>query len=181
MSAVSAILLSIFGFSKANKEVAPVKSIYDLSIKTIDGKALDLKTLKGKKLLLVNVASECGFTKQYTDLQELHEKYGDKITIIGFPCNQFGGQEPGSESEIASFCKKNFGVSFTLTEKIEVKGPNQHPIYAWLTKKENNGKMDSDVKWNFQKYLIDEKGYLVDVFYSATNPMSKDITSIITK
>ncbi len=179
MSSISAVLFSLFGFSKADKKVEPKTSIYDLKIKSIDGKDIDFQKFKNQKLLLVNVASECGFTKQYADLQELNEKYGKKITVIGFPCNQFGGQEPGNESEIASFCQKNFGVTFQLTEKIEVKGDNQHPIYKWLTQKSLNGKMDTEVKWNFQKYLIDENGYLVDVFYSATSPTSPKITDLI--
>lgn len=170
------MLFSIFGFSNSKKIVKPVTSIYQYQVKTIEGKQLDLNQFKGKKLLIVNVASECGFTKQYKDLQELHNKFGSKVTIVGMPCNQFGGQEPGTEKEIATFCEKNFGVTFQLTEKIEVEGPNQHPIYAWLTQKSLNGKMDSKVKWNFQKYLIDENGNLVDVFYSMTNPMSDKIT-----
>ncbi len=154
-------------------------SIYTNSIHSLSGELIDMKTFEGKKLLIVNVASECGYTKQYADLQKLHETYKDNLIIIGVPCNQFGGQEPGNPLEIQSFCEKNFGVTFTLTEKVDVKGVNQHPLYAWLTEKDKNGKMDSTVKWNFQKYLIDEKGNLVDVFYSATNPMSEDITKYL--
>ncbi len=180
MSSISAVLFSIFGFSNADKVVVAPKSIYDYSIKSLDGKStIKLSDYKGKKMLFVNVASECGFTKQYKDLQELQEKYGSKVVIIGFPCNQFGKQEPGSADEIQTFCTKNFGVTFQLTEKIDVDGDQQNPIYGWLTKKELNGKMNSNVKWNFQKYVIDENGNLVDVFYSMTNPMSDKITKLL--
>lgn len=180
LSSLSAALFSIFGFSKGkDKPAEPTTPIYQYSIKGIDGKVIDLNQFKGKKVMFVNVASECGFTKQYKDLQQLHEKFGSKLVIIGFPCNQFGGQEPGSEKEIATFCTKNFGVTFLLTEKIEVKGDHKHPIYKWLTSKSLNGKTDSEVKWNFQKYIINEQGQLVDYFYSMTNPMSDKITSLL--
>jgi len=166
-------LISIFGIAQSN---SPKTSIYDISISSLDGDPINLKDYAGKKILFVNVASECGFTKQYKDLQELHEKYQDKLVIIGLPCNQFGGQEPGSAMQIQTFCEKNFGVEFLLTEKIEVKGEDQHELYKWLTNKDINGKSSSSVKWNFQKYLIDEKGNLIDYFYSITNPMSSKIT-----
>ncbi len=157
-----ASLASAFTFSiSKSKNSNMSKSIYDYSIKSIDGETINLSDYKGKKMLLVNVASECGYTKQYKDLQELHEKHGDKLVIIGFPCNQFGGQEPGSHEEIKTFCEKNFGVTFQLTEKIDVKGKEQHAIYQWLTEKELNGVEDSSVKWNFHKYLIDENGNYV--------------------
>ena len=165
--------------SNAQETSNPNKSIHSLAINSIDGQNIKLSDFKGKKILFVNVASECGFTKQYTDLQTLHEKYQDKIVIIGMPCNQFGGQEPGTLEEIQSFCKVNFGVEFLITEKINVKGDEQHPIYAWLTNKELNGKKNSTVKWNFQKYLINENGEFVVFFYSMTNPMSTKITNKI--
>ena len=155
------------------------KSIYDYNINSIDGEKINLADFKGKKILFVNVASECGFTKQYKDLQSLHEKYQDKLVIIGLPCNQFGGQEPGTAKQIQTFCQRNFGVEFLITEKINVKGKEQHPLYAWLTKKEINGKKSSSVKWNFQKYLVDENGSLLDYYYSITNPMSERITKQI--
>ncbi len=181
MSSISALVFSFFSFSKSRgaDKIAPVTSIYEYSIKGIDGKEINLAAFKGKNMLLVNVASECGYTKQYKELEELYKAHKENLVIIGFPCNQFGEQEPGSEKEIASFCEKNFGVTFLLTEKIEVKGTGQHPIYSWLTEKSKNGKLDSSVKWNFQKYLIDENGYLVDVFYSATSPTSEKITSLL--
>ena len=125
------------------------------------------------------MASECGFTGQYKGLQELYVANKDKLMIIGVPCNQFGGQEPGSSSEIQSFCELNYGVTFLLTEKIEVKGDDQHPLYKWLTNKEMNGNSNSNVKWNFQKYLIDEEGRFVDFFYSLTKPSSTKITRLL--
>ena len=121
------------------------------------------------------MASDCGFTKQYKGLEELHQLYKDKLVIIGLPCNQFGGQESGTEEEIVQFCEINYGVTFLLTEKIEVKGEGIHPLYNWLCTKEINGKSNSTVKWNFQKYLIDEKGEFFNYFYSTTKPMSSKI------
>ncbi|MDP5231959.1 MAG: glutathione peroxidase [Cellulophaga sp.] len=151
-------------------------SIYELKINDIKGSKIDLENFKGKYILFVNVASECGFTSQYAELQKLHEKYQDKLVVIGSPCNQFGGQEPGNEDQIQTFCELNFGVTFLLTEKLAVKGTGQHPLYQWLTEKAKNGKMSSSVKWNFQKYLVDDKGELMDVFYSITKPSSTKIT-----
>jgi glutathione peroxidase len=156
-----------------------IESLYDIKIEGINGKIIDLKKYKGKKILFVNVASECGFTKQYDGLQELYSTYKDKLVVIGLPCNQFGGQEPGAAEEIQTFCRLNFGVDFPLTAKIKVKGKGQHPLYEWLTTKAKNGKKDSSVKWNFQKYLIDENGIFLDVFYSMTKPMSKKIIKLI--
>jgi glutathione peroxidase len=163
----------------SQSDVVQSQSIYDISLKGINGEDIDLNNFKGKKILFVNVASKCGFTPQYEKLQELHEKYGDKIVVIGLPCNQFADQEPGTHEEILQFCRLNYGVTFQLTEKIKVKGPEQHPLYSWLTRKELNGVKDSEVKWNFQKYLIDEEGNFIDVFYSVTSPLSKKITSLL--
>ena len=155
------------------------QSLYDISLTDISGALLDLSQYKGKKILFVNVASKCGFTSQYDGLQELHKTYKDKLVVIGLPCNQFGGQEPGTAKEIVTFCKANYGVEFPLTAKIEVKGDNQHPLYKWLTSKAKNGVMDSKVRWNFQKYLVDENGQLVDFFYSTTSPMSSKIIKLL--
>lgn len=166
-------------FSNAQTLKDPKTSIYDIKINTLDGKPLDLNTFKGKKILFVNVASECGFTKQYAGLQELYDTYKDKLVVIGVPCNQFGNQEPGNPSEIKTFCEKNFGVTFIMTEKVDVKGENQHPLYKWLTSKDINSTSNSSIKWNFQKYLINEKGQFVDYFYSMTKPMSSKITKLI--
>ena len=150
-------------------------SIYDIKINNITGEPIELSDFKDKYLLFVNVASKCGFTDQYKDLQELHEKYKDNLIIVGLPCNQFGNQEPGNEEEISQFCQINYGVTFLLTEKIEVKGGNQHPIYKWLTDKNLNGVKSSTVRWNFQKYLLDPSGNLINYWYSTTSPLSKKI------
>ena len=167
--------MAIFLFNNSDAQ----ESIYDFAINDINGNHIDLNKFKGKHILFVNVASECGFTSQYAGLEELHQQYKNDLIVIGLPCNQFGGQEPGAEKEIQQFCSKNFGVSFLMTEKIEVKGGNKHPIYNWLTNKELNGKSGSSVKWNFQKYIVNEEGYFVNYFYSTTKPMSPKITSIL--
>lgn len=171
------IAVLTFAFTLNMEKTAPAKSIYDMSISSLMGYKIDMTELKGKKVLFVNVASRCGYTPQYADLQKLHETHGDKVTVIGLPCNQFGGQEPGSAEDIASFCEKNYGVTFTITEKIDVKGANQHPIYTWLTEKKMNGVQDSEVKWNFQKYLVSENGELLKVYPSSTKPMSEELLS----
>lgn len=150
--------------------------IYSYSFTDIDGTEVAMSQFKGKKILLVNVASHCGFTPQYEDLQNLHEQFGEKVTIIGFPCNQFMGQEPGEESDIKAFCQKNYGVEFLMATKIDVKGNDQSPIYKWLTSKELNGVEDSKVAWNFQKYLIDENGHYVDKFEPGVKPLDKELT-----
>src|SRR5680860_80482 len=164
---LSMFLMGIFTNQSNGQQMSlESKSIYDISINSLMGEKIDLNEFKGKKILFVNVASKCGFTPQYTDLQKLHDTYGDKLVLIGLPCNQFGEQESGTAEEIESFCTKNYGVDFLMTEKIEVKGENQHPLYQWLTKKENNGVESSTVKWNFQKYLVDEEGqYLSCLLY----------------
>jgi glutathione peroxidase len=152
------------------------KSIYDIAINSIDGTPISLLEFKGKKILFVNVASECGFTKQYKELQTLSDTYAEELIVIGLSCNQFGQQEPGEASQIQEFCELNFGVTFLLTEKIDVKGSKQHPLYTWLTDKNLNGKKSSSVKWNFQKYLVDNSGNLIDYYLSITKPMSSKIT-----
>ncbi len=176
---LTAILLIVSCGGSSQPDIVQPESIYDISLKGITGKDINLNDFKGKKMLFVNVASKCGFTPQYEKLQELHEKYGDRLVVIGLPCNQFADQEPGTHEEILQFCRLNYGVTFQLTEKINVKGPDQHPLYAWLTRKELNGVKDSEVKWNFQKYLVDEEGNFIDVFYSVTSPMSHKITSLL--
>ncbi len=140
---------------------------------------LCLNQFKGKKLLLVNVASECGFTKQYADLEKLYTTYKENLVIIGFPCNQFGGQESGTEEEISKFCSSKFAVTFPLTTKINVKGEQQHPIYQWLTTKANNGIDDYKVSWNFNKFLLDENGQLIGYFSSKVNPLDNEITKLL--
>jgi len=154
-------------------------TVYDFSITRIDGEEINLNAFKGKKILFVNVASKCGYTSQYEGLQKLYEQNKEKLVIIGLPCNQFMHQEPGTNEEIQSFCTKNYGVTFPITEKVNVKGDKIHPLYNWLTRKELNGVEDSKVKWNFQKYLIDEEGKLVQVFGSKVEPLSQEIIDAI--
>lgn len=149
-------------------------TIYDYKLNDLQGNPLDLSAYAGKKILLVNTASACGLTPQYAQLQELHETHNDKVQVIGLPCNDFGGQEPGTEKEIGTFCETHFSVSFPLTQKVVIKGDNISPIYSFLTKKELNGKEDSEVIWNFQKYLINEKGELEAVFHPKTEVISED-------
>ncbi len=170
---VSIFIANLLIFSTG---MAQNKNFDDFSAKTIDGKMLDFSAFKGKKVLVVNTASECGNTPQYKDLEELYKKYGgDKFTIIGFPANNFGHQEPGTDAEIKKFCELNYSVTFPMMSKISVKGDDINPIYKWLTSKSENGVMDSEVKWNFQKYMIDEKGNLVGYVDPKVNPMDKKI------
>ena len=154
-------------------------TVYDYKLKNIKGEPLDLSAYKGKKILLVNTASACGLTPQYKQLEELHENFKDKLQIIGLPCNDFAGQEPGTEQEIANFCEVNFGVSFPLTSKVKIKGEHPDAIYEFLTKKELNGYSDSQVEWNFQKYLLDESGHLINIFAPPVDPLSDEILKAI--
>lgn len=152
-------------------------SIYDFKVTSLDGKEIDFSNYKGKKILVVNTASECGYTPQYADLQKLYDQYKDKLVIVGFPANNFGGQEPGSNAEIASFCKKNYGVTFPMAEKVSVKGDDTHPIFKYLEEEAKKiGTQEPVVKWNFTKFLIDENGKLVKVFPSKVNPTSEELT-----
>lgn len=159
-----------------DEKIARPQSIYSVKMNALNGDAINFNTFIGKHRLIVNTASKCGFTSQYKQLQNLHERYKDDLTVIGVPCNQFGKQEPGDAENITSFCEVNYGVKFLMTEKVDVKGKHQHPLYQWLTNKGLNGKKSSRVKWNFQKYLIDPQGDLIDFFYSITSPLSKKIT-----
>lgn len=156
------------------------KSFYDFKVKTITGQVYDLAALKGKKVMVVNTASKCGNTPQYENLEGLYKKYKDKnFVIIGFPANNFMGQEPGTNEQIAEFCQLNYGVTFPMMEKISVKGSDQHPLYKWLTQEKENGKMDSEVKWNFQKYLINENGELVGIIQPRDKPDSEKVMNWI--
>jgi glutathione peroxidase len=158
------------------------KSFYDFTVKDIDGNGFNLSALKGKKVLVVNTASKCGFTPQYADLEKLYIKYGNRnFVIIGFPANNFKEQEPGTNEEIKNFCQANYGVTFPMMSKISVKGENIDPLYQWLTTKALNGVMDSEVSWNFQKYMIDESGKLVDMVPPKESPYSKKIIDWIEK
>lgn len=157
-------------------ETKPAMSFFDLTATDINGKPYPMAQLKGHKVMVVNTASECGFTPQYKQLEELYERYKDKgLVIVGFPSNDFGGQEPGDEQAIATFCEKNYGVTFPMMSKVSTKGETQSPVYAWLTQKAKNGRLDSEVQWNFQKYLINEDGTLFTVLASATEPLSDPV------
>lgn len=159
---------------------AQENTIYDYKVESIDGQLISLSEFKGKKVLIVNTASKCGFTPQYEQLQELYDEFGgDDFVILGFPSNDFMKQEPGSDEEIAAFCEKNYGVTFPMMSKISVKGEEMAPLYKFLTSETLNGKMDSSVKWNFQKYLIGTDGKLEQVFYSKTSPKDDAIVSWI--
>lgn len=161
------------------KQAVP-NDFYELKVLALNGKdTLKMADFKGKKLLIVNVASRCGYTPQYEALQKLYETNRDKLVIIGFPCNQFMNQEPGSDEEIGTFCKLNYGVTFPLTTKIDVKGEQQHPVYQWLTQKSLNGKEDYKVSWNFNKFLISENGELLAYFGSSVDPLDKSIVSML--
>lgn len=153
-------------------------TVYNYKLKTIKGEELDLSAFKGKKILLVNTASACGLTPQYKQLEELSENFKDKLQVIGLPCNDFAGQEPGTEQEIVKFCETNYGITFPLTAKVKILG-EPDPIYQFLTKKELNGYSDSAVEWNFQKYLVDETGKLVAVFAPPVDPLSEEILNAI--
>ena len=164
----------------SSNDVMNKENIYQFKVQDISGNDFDFASLKGKKIMVVNTASECGLTPQYENLQELYETFSsDNFTIIGFPANNFGSQEPGSDAQIASFCKKNYGVSFPMMSKISVKGDDMHEVYEFLTHKDKNGLEDSEVQWNFQKYLIDENGELVRVVSPKTLPIDESITQWI--
>ncbi|MDF2158053.1 glutathione peroxidase [Algoriphagus sp. CAU 1675] len=154
-------------------------SFYNFKMKDLDGNEIDFSQFKGKKVLLVNVASKCGFTPQYEDLQKLHQEYGDKIAVLGFPANNFGGQEPGSNDDIKEFCTANFGVTFPVFEKISVKGYDKHPLYRWLSDEKLNGWNNQEPTWNFCKYYVNEKGELMKFFPSTVSPMDDEIISLI--
>jgi len=157
----------------AYQSFAQTKTLHSFTVKAIDGTSFNLSQLKGKKVMVVNTASKCGLTPQYEALQALYEKYKTaNFVIVGFPANNFLGQEPGTNAEIREFCTAKFGVTFPMMEKLSVKGDDMHPIYQWLTRKSENGVKDSEVKWNFQKYLIDEEGKLVEVILPREKPDS---------
>ena len=175
-----ALLLTMFSFFLPHKPLdAQTKSVYDFKVEALDGGTIDLSAYRGKKILIVNTASKCGYTPQYAGLEKLYEKYKDKLVIIGFPSNNFMFQEPGDAKKIREFCTANYGVTFPMAAKIDVKGKDKHPLYIWLTEKKYNHFSDNSVKWNFQKYLIDEKGNLIDVFAPGTEPESDEIIKAI--
>jgi glutathione peroxidase len=158
-------------------KIVTQKSIYDFKVEALDGSTIDFASFKGKKILIVNTASKCGYTPQYEGLEALYKKYQDKLVIVGFPANNFGGQEPGTNTEIKEFCKKNYGVTFPMAAKVSVKGDDMAPIFKWLCNKSENGVLDASIGWNFGKFLLDEKGNLMTYFPSKVTPMSEELTS----
>lgn len=191
MRILALLLIAVSCSTSAQIRVGPVKfparttpkadmNFFELSALDIHGDTVRMDRYRGHKVLVVNTASECGNTPQYAQLQELHERYRDRgLVIIGFPCDQFGGQEPGTEIEIEAFCKKTYGVTFPLMSKVKVKGPDKHPVYQWLTERSRNGKMDVEVRWNFQKFLVDEQGKLFTTVAPDTDPTAPVIINWI--
>lgn len=176
LSTIMMVLATCFASLQAQNE----NTIHQFTVKDINGEDFILSQLKGKKVLIVNTASKCGMTPQYEDLEKLYQTYKEQdFVVVGFPANDFMNQEPGTNEEIKQFCQQNYGVTFPMMSKISVKGDDMSPVYQWLTSAEKNGKMDSKVKWNFQKYLIDEQGQLVDVFDPKTEPMNDKIVQWI--
>ena len=174
------LLLSGFTYKKISKndsEVAALANFYDLKATSIDGEEISFNDFKGKKVLIVNVASKCGYTYQYAEMQKLQDLYGEKVVVLGFPSNDFLFQEPGSNEKIAEFCESVYGVTFQMFEKIATKGKNQSPVYEWLSKPELNGWNNQSPSWNFCKYLINEEGNLVGFFDARVKPLSEEITS----
>ena len=178
MACVSEPVAPVASVQEVKEEVMTQQSFYDLRAQTIDGEEFLFSELKGKRVLIVNVASKCGYTPQYEELQKLHEQYGgEDFIILGFPANDFGFQEPGSESQIKSFCSKNYGVSFQMMSKVKTNRSRGHEVYQWLCNKAQNGEDDAKVSWNFNKFLIDENGNWVAHYESRMDPMSTEITT----
>lgn len=172
LTLVSIVLLSAFTLPDNG-------SIHSFKVKSIEGGTIDFSKFKGKKILVVNTASKCGYTPQYEALQKVYDQYKDKLVIVGFPANNFGGQEPGSDGEIQEFCKARFGVKFPLASKVSVKGEDMAPIYQWLTSKSKNGVLDAEIKWNFNKFLLDENGKMIAYFESKVKPDSEEILKFV--
>jgi glutathione peroxidase len=160
---------------------APSESIYDFKMKALDGQLIDFSNFKGKKILIINTASKCGYTPQYTDLQKLHEQFGQKVVLLGFPANNFLGQEPGTDKEIGEFCTKNYGVTFQMFDKVSVRGADQCALYKWLSHKEKNGWNNQSPTWNFCKYLISEQGELLKFYPSAVKPLDPELLADINR
>jgi glutathione peroxidase len=174
------ILMASLSFGQSSAS-ANSPSFHQFKVTDLNGEEMEFSQLKGKKVMIVNTASKCGYTPQYKKLEELYQTYKDQnFVILGFPCNDFGGQEPGSDREIANFCEKNYGVTFKMMSKISVKGKDMHPVYQWLTKKKLNGVADAEVSWNFTKFLIDENGNWVKTLGSRVSPDSEEIINWIT-
>lgn len=177
--AITALLCSAGSFIYGQTPVTPPVDFYSLSFKTITGEEFKFDQLKGKKVLIVNTASKCGYTPQFEQLEELHKTYGDKLVILGFPSNDFGAQDPGSNEDIKSFCEENYGVTFKMMDKSSVKGADKNKVYQWLSNPAKNGWNKTEPSWNFGKYIIDEKGRLVAFFPSKVKPTDKEITDKI--
>ncbi|MBA2249850.1 MAG: glutathione peroxidase [Chitinophagaceae bacterium] len=176
------VTISAFAFVIPNNNIVQqalsfkTVSIHQFKVDGLDGNTIDFSKFKGKKIMVVNTASKCGYTPQYEFLEKLYKQYSDKMVIVGFPANNFGQQEPGTNSDIKEFCTKNYGVTFPMAAKVSVKGDDIAPIYKWLTSKDQNGVMDADIKWNFTKFVLDENGVLLAKFDSKVDPMSDEIT-----
>ena len=188
MKKIFIMLLSFAAFiqscSQQKKEVSQeknlaMKSIYDYKVESGDGKEINFADFKGKKILIVNTASECGFTPQYADLEKISKEYADQLVVVGFPANNFGGQEPGTNEEIGAFCQKNYGVTFPIAAKVSVKGDDTAPIFNYLTDKNLNGVKNTTILWNFTKFLLDENGKLIDSFVSTTKPTDEAIVKYL--
>ena len=167
-------LLALMAF-----KTPPGNTIYQFKVPAIDGGTIDFSKFKGKKILVVNTASQCGYTPQYEGLEKLYTEYGDKLVIVGFPANNFGGQEPGTNEEIKTFCSSKYNVTFPMAAKVSVKETDVAPIYQWLTQKEKNGVLDANISWNFNKFLLDENGNLLQHFSSKVEPNSEAITKYL--
>ena len=185
MKKIFIIILAVGAFlqscTQQKKEISKDKNsametIYNYKVESLNGSEIDFADFKGKKILIVNTASECGFTKQYADLEEISKTYPDKVVVVGFPANNFGNQESGTNEEIGAFCEKNFGVTFPLAAKVSVKGDDIAPIFKYLTEKDINGVKNTTILWNFTKFLVDENGKLIDSFISTTKPTDEKIT-----
>jgi glutathione peroxidase len=174
LSLIFALLFALSIYAQNNADM----NIYDFSVPALEGGTINFNDFKGKKILIVNTASECGYTPQYKQLEELHNEMGDRLVIIGFPANNFGGQEPGSNDQIAAFCEKNYGVSFPMAAKVSVKGSDQHELFEWLTAEEN-ADFTGDINWNFEKFLINEEGKLIHRYRSGTTPLDEAILSAL--
>jgi glutathione peroxidase len=172
------LILALFFTMNLSAQNTTNMNIYDFSVSALEGGTIDFNDYKGKKMLIVNTASKCGYTVQYKQLEELQKEMGDKMVVVGFPANNFGGQEPGSNEEIATFCEKNYGVSFPMAAKVSVKGADQHELFKWLTAAENED-FTGDIKWNFEKFLIDEDGNLVHRYRSGASPLDEAILSAL--
>jgi glutathione peroxidase len=177
--ACASLILISFVLPTSPTSLIKAKSIYDFKVDGLSGGTIDFSTFKGKKILVVNTASKCGFTPQYEYLQKLYEQYKDKLVIVGFPANNFGNQEPGTNDAIKAFCTKNYGVTFPMAAKVSVKGNDIAPIFKWLTNKAENGVLDAEIKWNFTKFLLDENGALIAKFDSNVSPMSDEIVKYL--